>query len=100
MMQTERFKSERQKKQMEFERKMWNQQVQPQMPQTPAMGMGEMRMVQQLMQQHNILHNQLASNLNPQPQAQPGIHSLLNLNPNVQLQETKSRTIVIIFQGF
>ena len=85
---------------MEFERKVRNQQVHPQMPQTPTMGMAEMLMVQQLMQQHNILHNQLASNLNPPPQAQPGIHSLLNLNPNVQLQETKSRTIVIIFHVF
>ena len=46
------------------------------------------------------VHNQLASNLNPPQQSQPRIHILLNLNPNVQLQETKSTATVSIFHGF
>ena len=48
-MEMERLKSERQEKQFEFERKMRHEQFQ--MPQSSAMGMSEMMMVNQLMQQ-------------------------------------------------
>ena len=81
---------------MQFERQMRQQQLQNQMPQANAMWMGEMMMIQQLMQQHQMLHNQLPPISNNLPQAQPEIQSLLNSNPGVQVQETKSRTIVFL----